>query len=79
MYSSSVSSPMGSTNSWCRSLSGKRTILVSKEGQYRGPTPSMRPEYMGARSRFSWTIRLVSSVVQVSQQTALFSGGSAVA
>ena len=66
MYSSSVFRPMGSTNSWWRSLSGKRTTLVSKEGQYRGPTPSMTPEYMGARSRFSRTIRWVSSVVQVS-------------
>ena len=35
----------------------------------------MTPEYMGARSRFSRTIRSVSSVVQVSQQTARFSGG----
>ena len=74
MYSSSVFRPMGSTKSWWRSLSGKRTIFVSKEGQYRGPTPSMRPEYMGARSRFSWTMRFVSSVVQVSQQTAVFAG-----
>ena len=78
MYSSSVFRPMGSTKSWWRSLSGNRTIFVSKEGQYRGPMPSIRPEYMGARLRFSWTMRLVSSVVQVSQQTALFSGCSAV-
>ena len=56
---------MGSTKSWWRSLSGKRTILVSKEGQYRGPTPSMTPEYMGARWRFSSTMRFVSAVVQV--------------
>ena len=33
---------------------------------------------MGARSRFSWTMRLVSSVVQVSQQTALLAGCSGV-
>ena len=70
MYSSSVFRPMGSTNSWWRSLSGKRTIFVSKLGQYRGPMPSIKPEYMGARSRFSCTMRLVSSVVQVSQHTA---------
>ncbi len=44
MYISSVSRPMGSMNSWCRGLSRKRTILVSMEGQYRGPTPSMTPE-----------------------------------
>ena len=39
MYSSSVSRPIGSMNSRCRSLSAKRTTLSSIEGQYRGPTP----------------------------------------
>ena len=32
-YSSSVSSPHGSTNNWWRSLSGKCIILSSKLGQ----------------------------------------------
>ena len=38
-YSSSVCRPQGSTKIWCLGLSGKRTILVSMLGQYRGPTP----------------------------------------
>ena len=33
MYSSSVFRPMGSTKSWCRGLSAKRTTLSSMEGQ----------------------------------------------
>ena len=44
MYISSVSRPMGSMKSWCRGLSLNRTIFVSMDGQYRGPTPSMTPE-----------------------------------
>ena len=63
MYNSSVSRPMGSMKSWCRGLSGKRVILASIEGQYRGPTPSMTPLCMGERSRFSRMIRWVSSLV----------------
>ena len=63
MYISSVPRPMGSMNSWWRSLSGKRTILVSMEGQYRGPTPWMTPEYRGLLSRFSRMMRWVSGVV----------------
>ena len=63
MYISSVSRPMGSMNSWWRSLSGKRTIFVSMEGQYRGPTPWMTPEYRGLLSRFSRMMRWVSGVV----------------
>ena len=43
-YSSSVSSPIGSINSWCRGLSAKRTTFVSMDGQYRGPMPSITPE-----------------------------------
>ena len=63
MYSSSVSRPMGSTNSWCRGLSAKRVTFVSMDGQYRGPTPSMTPLCMGERSRFSRMIRWVSALV----------------
>ena len=44
MYISSVSSPIGSMNSWCRGLSANRTTFVSMDGQYRGPTPSITPE-----------------------------------
>ena len=34
-------------------MSGKRTTLSSMLGQYRGPTPSMRPLYRGERSRLA--------------------------
>ena len=63
MYSSSVSRPMGSMKSWCRSFSGKRTILVSMEGQYRGPTPSMVPSYRGERSRLARMTAWVAALV----------------
>ena len=63
IYSSSVFRPMGSMNSWWRALSGKRTILVSMEGQYRGPTPSMVPSYRGERDRLSRMIWWVRSLV----------------
>ena len=43
-YISSVAIPSGSKKIWCLSLSAKRTILSSIEGQYRGPTPSISPE-----------------------------------
>ncbi len=63
MYSSSVSSPMGSTKSWCRSLSAKRTTLSSMEGQYRGPTPSITPENRGDRSRLARITAWVAALV----------------
>ena len=55
-----VVQPSGSRNSWCRSLSAKRTILLSMLGQYRGPVLVMAPLNMGARSRLSnmiWWVR----------------------
>ena len=65
-------------NSWCRGLSGKRTTLSSMLGQYRGPTPSICPPYRGERWMFSKITRLVSSLVQLTWHTALFSKGSSV-
>ena len=44
-------------------MSAKRTILVSMEGQYRGPMPSICPENRGERWRFSRMMRWVSLLV----------------
>ena len=64
-YTSSVSSPSGSTKIWCASRSAKRTTLSSTDGQYRGPVPSMTPVYMGERSRAARMIACVRSPVCV--------------
>ena len=42
-YTSYVSKPSGSRNNWCRTRPGNVTNLSSMDGQYLGPTPSIRP------------------------------------
>ena len=62
-YSSWVSRPSGSTKIRCSVRSAKRTTLSSMDGQYRGPTLSITPVYMGDRSRPARMIRCVVSFV----------------
>ena len=54
---------------WWLSLSLKRTILSSIEGQYRGPFESTQPPYTGVSARFSSMRRCVSGVVRVRWQS----------
>ncbi len=63
-----VSSPSGSTKIWCDGLSAKRTILSSTDGQYRGPTPSILPEYIGDSCSDARMMSWVSSRVLVMWQ-----------
>src|SRR5690606_11919509 len=67
-YISWVLSPMGSTNSWCLSLSANLTTLSSMDGQYLGPMPSIMPPYSGERWRLFLIISWVLLLVYVSQQ-----------
>ena len=55
-YTSQVFQPSGSTNNWCLSLSAKRLILSSIEGQYLGPKLLIRPLNIGERSNPSLKI-----------------------
>src|ERR1017187_413178 len=67
-YTSLVFNPSGSRNIWCESLSAKRVILSSMEGQYLGPTPSITPVNNGERSSPARIISCVSLFVCVIQQ-----------
>ena len=60
--------PSGSRKSWCASFSANLTTLSSIDGQYRGPTPSIRPVYIGDLSRFARIMSCVRRVVWVIQQ-----------
>src|SRR5690606_8853604 len=67
-YISTVLKPSGSTNIWCLSLSAKRLILSSMDGQYLGPNPLILPVNIGDFSnpvlRISWTLSLVYVIQQ---------------
>ncbi len=53
---------------WWLVLSAKRTTLSSMLGQYRGPVPSIWPEYIGARWRLARMIWWICSLVAPIQQ-----------
>src|SRR5947209_11563693 len=67
-YTSWVFRPSGSRKNWCWVLSGNLTTLSSIDGQYRGPTPEICPEYIAERCTFSRISCSVSGVVNAMWQ-----------